>query len=121
MKRLLFVALCGLIAQIVVSNVAYSNCEYAAVESMETVYEISGSTSIPFSGSSVGGSYSIIPTPPNGCTYQWNITGSGACYVYPNASSCSINVYSRGSYRLSCIITFSDGSSTESATYITVY
>ena len=121
MKRLFVLVLCALSVQFLTTYQTECFGNESMSEAVSTVYEISGVTSIQFSGESVGSTYIVEPT-PSGATYEWRIVGgNGRCFVYPNGAACAINIYERGGYRLSCVITFSDGTKTESATYITVY
>lgn len=97
--------------------------EFNSSNEVQTYYSICGETSYSLGSSSsgVGGVYTLSPDVPVDATIEWEIQGNRG-YVYPigSGSACTVNIYTTGSYRLSCIIRCSDGSVSNPAIYISV-
>ena len=123
MKRILLTLCMFLPLSMVFAVEPFSKVELNNNVQDEVFYCISGETSynLGSSSSGVGGIYTIKPTIPIGSTVEWEIQGTRG-YVYPisDGSACSINIYNAGSYRLSCVITTSNGEVYNPAIYITV-
>lgn len=84
-------------------------------------YTISGPSTYQLVGNSgVGSSYILVPNLPVDASVKWSIPGSGRAYVYPTDYGCYINIYDVGSYRLTAVITDSQGIH-EAQVYIRVY